>query len=110
MIQHIRELINSVEVGWYSSKGNKCFRQKKYEKALNYYFCALNYKKKNFATDAYLRQNIAYAYEQLGSFEEAMKNAQMSIELYERLGDSPIISAAKNQMVELIEKLKQNRL
>jgi hypothetical protein len=31
----------------------------------------------------------------------------MSIELYERLGDSPNINVAKHQLVELIERLER---
>jgi hypothetical protein len=56
MMQLIRELMNSMKVGWYAGRGNKCLKAKKYEKALNYYFCALNCKKNNFGNDAYLRQ------------------------------------------------------
>jgi len=102
----LRELINSGKVGGYIGKGNKCLKKKEYEKAVNYYFSALKYNKKNIGIEAILRQNIAYAYELLDNKEEALKNARMSLELYERLGESANIGIYKNQVIELIARLE----
>jgi len=103
----LKELFRAAASGWQSGRGNKLFRQRKYTKALDRYLCALG-NTDNKGSEAILRQNIAATYEQLGKYDEALKNARISSDLYEQTEiDSPQINEAKTRLIEMIRRIER---
>jgi tetratricopeptide (TPR) repeat protein len=98
----IMGLIKTIKSGWYSGKGFKAIRNKKYEKALSYLRIALENSQTGF--EPVLYESLSIAYYNINMPLESIENAKKSIEQYTTINDELKYASRIKKLENIIEK------
>ncbi|MCP3933604.1 MAG: tetratricopeptide repeat protein [Bacteroidetes bacterium] len=102
----IKEIYHSMIFGWHEGKGHKNTRKGNFEKALEHYSTCLKYSDNDDGV-AIIIECIARTHARLNNFDEALKQAEKSLELLGEFENTVAIFDESKKRVKLfIEILK----
>jgi len=102
----IKEIYHSMISGWHEGKGHQNTRKGNLEKALEHYDHALKYSDNDDGV-AIIIECIARTYARLNNFDEALKQAEESLELLSSVENTaPVFDESIKRVKQLIEILK----
>ncbi len=102
----VKEIYHSMMSGWHEGKGHKNIRKGNFEDALKHYNLALKFAENEGGTPI-LIECIACTYARLENFNEALKQAETSLELLLPFENtSPVFDKSINRVKKLVEVLK----
>ena len=94
--------------GWHEGKGHKNTRKGNYERALEHYNTCLKYSDNDEGV-AIIIECIARTYARLNNFDEALKQAEKSLELLDEFENTaPVFDESIIRVKQFIEILKAN--
>ncbi len=100
-----RQLFDTGMSGWHSGKGHKHTRKGNFEEALRQYSLALQYSDPE-GNDAVLLECLARTQGRLENYEQALRNAEKSLSLYQVHSGDEFYNKCIKRVTEFIGILK----
>jgi tetratricopeptide (TPR) repeat protein len=98
-----------VKISWYENQGHKYYKQEDYEKALSFYFSALEKTEREF-DKPYMMEYIASTLIKLENYTDALHYAEESMRLFKKMENICHIQRYRNniyRMQDLIGQIKK---
>lgn len=95
-----------MKISWYESQGHKYFKQENYDKALSFYFSALEKTEREF-DKPYMMEYISCTFMKLDNYKDALLYAEESLRLFKKMENICHLQKYRNNIYRMQEIILQ---
>lgn len=95
-----------MKISWYENQGHKYYKQEDYEKALSFYFSALEKTEREF-DKSYIMEYITSTLMKLAKYRDALYYAEESMRLYKKMESVCHLQRNRNNIYRMQDLIAQ---